>query len=294
MADFGSLITAMVTPFDENLKINWGVLEDLVRDLVEEQKTESIIVSGTTGESPTLSREEKLDLFREVRRLAPPECKVIAGTGTNNGAEVLDLSKRAEDCGVDGLMIVTPYYNKPPQDALIAHYHSIAASVSLPIMIYNVPGRTGCDIDREALQELSSVSNIVALKEASGDLNKISWLKKEAGDNLKIYSGNDDQTLPLLALGGEGVVSVASHVTGRKIREMIKNFKQGDHEKALKLHHEMYPIFKVMFLVTNPIPVKASVQMRGIDVGGVRPPLVPLKEAERKRISDVLQENGIL
>ncbi|NWL86448.1 MULTISPECIES: 4-hydroxy-tetrahydrodipicolinate synthase [unclassified Paenibacillus] len=285
--DFGRLITAMVTPFDEQNRIHWGETARLIDYLIEEQKSDSLVVCGTTGESPTLTDEEKLELFRFTVEHVAGRCKVIAGTGSNNTAHTIELSKEAEKLGVDGLLLVAPYYNKPSQEGLYQHFSAIANSVSLPAVLYNIPGRTGISISAETTLRLAQIPNIVATKECA-PLDQVAEIASGAPAGFIVYSGDDAAALPALAVGAYGVVSVASHIVGSPMKEMITGFLAGQVEEAAKLHQRLLPVFKGLFECPNPVAVKYALNLRGYLVGSVRLPLIPPTEAEAERIRELL------
>lgn len=286
--DFGRLLTAMVTPFDEQLQIDWPTVDLLVDHLIG-TGTEAIVVAGTTGESPTLSKEEKVELFRRVKERAGGRAYVIAGTGGNNTKESISLTKKAEEAGVDGIMLVVPYYNKPSQEGLYRHFRSIAEETSLPIMLYNIPGRSGINMNEQTVIRLSEIKNMTAVKEASGNLSQIAKIIEGTPDDFLLYSGDDSTLLPIMSVGGHGVVSVASHIIGLKIRKMIDAFLAGDVNEAAKLHRRYLKVFEGLFFTSNPAPVKAALEIEGLPVGGVRLPLVPLTEEEKERVKAFLQ-----
>lgn len=271
------MVTAMVTPFNNELKIDCGRLEKVVDHLIQTGTT-AIAVAGTTGESPTLSHDEKVDLFKKVVEFADGRAKVIAGTGTNNTAASVELSKEAEQCGVDGLLVVAPYYNRPSQEGLYRHFKTIAEATGLPNMLYNIPGRSSVNIDVETQFRLAEVPNIVATKEAAGDFNQVLKLLANKPDGFTVYTGDDKTLLPFLALGGYGVVSVAAHVVGLEIRELIDAFLDGRHDAAIALHNKLLPIFEGLFKLPSPAPVKAALDLVGVPAGGVRLPLVEADE----------------
>jgi len=256
--------------------------------------TDAIVVGGTTGESATLAEEEKIELFSAIVVAVKGKAKVLAGTGSNNTIQAVRLTKIAENCGVDGIMLVVPYYNKPPQDGLFRHFSAIAAQTALPVMVYNVPGRTVVNMTAETTLRLAQISNIVAVKEASGDLEQIARIRAGAPEDFAVYSGDDSMTLPVLAVGGIGVVSVVSHIAGREIKQMITAFKNGDTEAALKTHLKLLPLVKAMFITTSPTPLKGAMNMLGHNLGPVRLPLVELTENQNKEIANVLTELGYL
>ena len=287
MISFGKVITAMVTPFDHKGNIDLAKTTQLVNYLIE-NGTDSIVVSGATGEAPTLSTEEKLALFQHVVKVANTRVKVIAGTGSNNTYASIELSKKAEKIGVDGLLLVAPYYNKPNQQGLYEHFKAIAESTELPIMLYNIPGRTAVTIATDTIVKLSAIPNIVALKESTGDLAAATSIIANTDESFKLYSGDDYLTLPMLAIGATGVVSVSSHIIGNEMQEMIKAYQSGETEKAALMHQRLLPVMNGMFIAPNPTPVKTALQMKGIDVGSVRLPLVPLTGQERENLSTIV------
>lgn len=284
MVLFGRVSTAMVTPFDNKGHIDFPKTTQLINHLIE-NGTDSLVVAGTTGESPTLTKEEKLALFKHAVKAADKRVPVIAGTGSNNTYESIELTKKAEQIGVDAIMIVAPYYNKPNQEGLYRHFKAIAESTSLPVMVYNIPGRSSVNILPETIIRLSKISNIAAVKEASGDLNAMAKIIANTDDDFMLYSGDDGLTLPCMAIGGTGIVSVASHVIGNEIQEMITAYLNGENEKAAKIHQKILPIMEGLFAAPSPVPVKTALQLKGLDVGSVRLPMVPLTEQERSAVA---------
>lgn len=287
--NFGSVITAMVTPFDHQGKINYSATTELIEHLID-TGTEGLIIAGTTGESPTLTNEEKLALFSHVIRVVDQRIPVIAGTGNNDTRASIALTKEAEKLGVDGIMLVTPYYNRPNQRGLYEHFSAIAKETNLPVMLYNIPGRSAINMTVETVVALSKIDNIVSIKEASADLDQISKIIEQTSKDFTLYSGDDSLTLPVLAVGGVGVVSVASHVIGEKMSSIVQQYKSGQIEEAAVIHREVLPIIKELFKVPSPAPVKAALNEQGISVGSVRLPLVGLTEEEGQQLKDVLQE----
>lgn len=287
--DFGRLITAMVTPFDQRLRIDWDRTAQLIDYLIEEQQTDGIVVCGTTGESATLSDEEKIQLIEFAVKHANGRCRVIAGTGSNNTEHSIELSRKAEALGADGLLLVTPYYNRPSQEGLFRHFEAVAKSVSLPVVLYNVPKRTGVQLSAETTIRLAEIPNIVATKESSGDLESISRIVAHTPDHFRVYSGDDSMTLPIMAVGGYGIVSVASHVIGKEIKRMIEAFVIGNHDEAARIHGKLLPVFTGLFIAPNPVPVKYALSLHGMDVGGVRLPLIPANEQEQEQIRALFQ-----
>ena len=270
--------TAISTPFDEN-SVNLKEFERLIEDQIQ-NKVDAIIVCGTTGESSTMTTEEKKLTIECAVKVSNGRVPIIAGTGGNNTKQVIENSKLAESLGVDGLLIVTPYYNKCTQAGLIEHYRIIANSVTLPIILYSVQSRTGVNIEPKTCLELSKIENIVAIKEASGNLSQVAEIAHLCGDNLHIYSGNDDQVLPVLSLGGLGVISVLSNVKPEYTHNMVQNFFDGNIEEATKMQLNALPLIKALFAEVNPIPVKAALNMQGYNFGIPRLPLTPMSEGK--------------
>jgi 4-hydroxy-tetrahydrodipicolinate synthase len=291
MVEWGRLITAMVTPFDENLKVDYDKAVEIARYLVKEGST-ALVVGGTTGEAPTLTDEEKLELFKVLKEKV--DVPIIAGVGTNSTEKTIKLNKRVMECGVDGIMAVVPYYNKPNQEGIYRHFKAIAENVNLPVMLYNVPGRTGANMAFETVIRLSKISNIVALKEAGGDLDQAGRVLRGVDRDFKVYSGDDSLTLPMLSIGCYGVVSVASHVVGRKMREMIDSYLAGRVDEAAQIHLSLLPIFRDLFITANPIPVKAALRLAGYDPGSLRLPLVEADEKVVEVLKNDLKELGII
>lgn len=284
MVLFGRVSTAMVTPFDHKGHIDFPKTTQLINHLIE-NGTDSLVIAGTTGESPTLTKEEKLALFKHAVKVADKRVPVIAGTGSNNTYESIELTKKAEQIGVDAIMIVAPYYNKPNQEGLYQHFKAIAENTSLPVMVYNIPGRSSVNILPETIIRLSEIPNIAAVKEASGDLNAMAKIIANTDEDFMLYSGDDGLTLPCMAIGGTGIVSVASHVIGNEMQEMITAYLNGENEKAAKIHQKILPIMEGLFAAPSPVPVKTALQLRGLDVGSVRLPMVPLTEQERGAVA---------
>jgi len=282
---FGRLITAMITPFTRDQQIDWPRVEECIERLIE-TGSDAIVVSGTTAESPTLTHDEKLELFRFALQKVNGRAKVIAGTGSNSTQATVQLTKEAEEIGVDGVMIVAPYYNKPSQEGLYHHFKTVAESVKLPVMVYNVPGRTSVNLSVETMARLAEIENVVAFKEASGDLNQISQLVAAIPQGTVVYSGDDALTLPILSVGGVGVVSVASHLVGREMKAMIEAFFAGDHAQAARIHQELLPIFNGLFMTTSPVPLKYAMASKGWCEPTVRLPLVEMSEEEKAKADE--------
>ncbi|MDX8046215.1 4-hydroxy-tetrahydrodipicolinate synthase [Gracilibacillus sp. S3-1-1] len=277
--NFGRVLTAMVTPFNEKNAIDYDKTEQLINHLLQ-NGTDALVVAGTTGESPTLSKEEKLSLLQFTVKTVNGRVPVIAGTGSNNTQESMEMTKKAETIGVDAVMLVAPYYNKPSQEGLYLHFKTIAASTSLPVMLYNIPGRSSVAINPETIIKLAQIENIVAVKEASGDLDGMTRIIHETDSNFSLYSGDDTLTLPAVAIGAHGIVSVSSHIVGSEMNEMITAYTLGNVARAQELHQYLHPIMQAMFMAPSPAPVKAALSMNGMDVGSLRLPLVPLNEEE--------------
>lgn len=286
--DAGEVITAMVTPFNKNKEVDYDKVEKLAKHLVE-NGTDTILVAGTTGECPTLTHEEEVEILSTVKRAVENKVKVIFGAGSNSTETAVKMSKIAEKEGADAILSVVPYYNKPSQAGMIAHFSAIAECTKLPIIIYNIPGRTGVDMAVETVAELANkYSNIVALKQSFGNLDAISELKIACPEDFMIYSGDDSLTLPMLSLGADGVISVASHIYGNEIKSMIHNFKSAQVHAAKNMHLKLYPIFKKLFMAPNPVPVKAALAKSGIIESYVRLPLVELTESQKTELFETL------
>lgn len=293
MMHFGHVITAMATPFDREGRVNFPRAAELARRLVE-RGSDGLVIAGTTGESPTLADEEKVALFRTVKEAVGAQAKVIAGTGTYDTAHSIHLTAEAEKAGADGILLVNPYYNRPSQDGLYAHFRAIADSTRLPVILYNIPGRTGVNCLPETVARLADVPNIVGIKEATGSLEQASDVRKRTPPDFLIYSGDDSLTLPMLAVGGTGVISVASHLVGTEIGQMIRAFQAGDVRAALVLHLRLWGLFKVLFITTNPVPLKAALALAGFDVGKPRLPLVEATPKEQEQVRAVLQDLNLV
>lgn len=292
MGRFGTVITAMVTPFDKNLKIDFDKAQELANFLIN-NGSNSLVVGGTTGESPTLSTQEKKDLFKTVKEAVEKKASVIAGTGSNSTANSIEVTKIAETTGVDAVMLVTPYYNKPPQEGLYKHFSMVASQTSLPVVLYNVPSRTACNLEADtALQLATEHQNIIALKEAGSDVAQISKIIDEAPSGFEVYCGQDEWNLMMLSLGCCGFISVASHIVGNQIKEMAECFFSGNTKKALDIHNRLMPVYKILFKTTNPIMVKAAVNHLGIDTGAPRPPLIEATSEQVAVLKKVL--NSVL
>lgn len=293
MAIFKGAGVAIVTPMFEDGSVNYDKLAEILEEQIA-QETDAIIICGTTGESATMSEKEHSEVIKFAVDTVAKRIPVVAGTGSNCTKTAIELSKQAETDGADALLLVTPYYNKATQNGLIAHYTAIAKSVSLPIILYNVPSRTGCNILPETAAYLGrNVENIVAIKEASGNISQVAKLKALAGDSLDIYSGNDDQVIPLLSLGGIGVISVLSNVAPKFTHDMVMKYLDGDREAALEMQLKALPLIDALFCEVNPIPVKAAMNLMGKGVGPLRAPLTVMEETHQQKLAQTMKEFGI-
>lgn len=317
MRDLGQLITAMVTPFDKNLEVDYRQAERLASRLAD-NGTDSLLVAGTTGESPTLTHDEKIRLFQTVKEAVGNRVPIIAGTGTNCTGTTIEFTREVEKIGVDAVLVVTPYYNKPPQEAIYQHFKQVAQSTSLPVIVYNIPGRTGVNITPETMQRLAEINNIIADKEAAGSVEQCSQMVMATGampafnryrpvavcagchseslppeESFSVYCGDDSLTLPMMSVGAVGVISVASHVAGPQMKEMINNFFRGEIGQALKMHNRLMPIFKGLFATSNPILVKSAIKILGFDTGGLRAPMISATPEQEKALEKIMRETGI-
>ena len=293
MGDFGTIVTAMITPFKTDGSINYDVVAKLADYLVN-NGTDTLVVCGTTGESPTLTWDEEYQLFVEVLQTVSGKAKVIAGCGSNNTKEAIAATQKAAKIGVHGCLQVVPYYNKPPQAGLYHHFEAIASSSALPVLLYNVPSRTGQNLEPETVARLAKVKNIIGIKEASGNLDQASEIRRLTPPEFQIYSGDDSLTLPLLAVGAKGVVSVASHLVGTQLQQMIQAYSSGQVQQAREIHLRLFPLFKALFVTTNPIPVKAALKLCGWQVGSSRPPLCDTSEEINQKLEVVLKELDLI
>ncbi|MBC5797947.1 MAG: 4-hydroxy-tetrahydrodipicolinate synthase [Sphaerospermopsis kisseleviana] len=294
MVDFGTVITAMITPFKADGSVNYEVAGKLAANLVD-NGTDTLVICGTTGESPTLSWDEEYQLFVEVLQSVAGKAKVIAGCGSNSTKEAIAATEKAARIGVHGSLQVVPYYNKPPQAGLYKHFQAIAqACPDLPMLLYNIPGRTGQNLSPETVVQLAQIDNIVGIKEASGNLDQASEIRRLTPQEFQIYAGDDSLTLPMLAVGAKGVVSVASHLVGNQLKQMIESFNVGNIQIATEIHLQLFPLFKALFLTTNPIPVKQALKLQGWNVGSVRPPLCEADAEICQKLEDVLHKLGLI
>lgn len=288
----GRLLTAMVTPFDSQGKVDYQQARNLAQALLN-SGSDGLVLSGTTGESPTLNFEEKLRLFTEVKSAIANRGTIVAGTGTYNTRESQELTKEAEKVGVDACVLVVPYYNRPPQQGLFEHFNAIARATTLPCILYNVPSRTGTNLAADTVIKLSQIDNIIGVKEASGNLRQIAEIIQGAKDDFLVYSGNDSDTLPILTLGGYGVVSVTSHLVGIQIKDMMEKFLNGETQEAASIHRHLLPLINALFVVTNPMPVKYALNYLGFPVGKPRLPLIEPDEKSAKIVRAALKNYKI-
>lgn len=293
MATFGHLLTAMITPFDRELQVDLPQAGILAQRLVE-SGSDGLVVAGTAGESPTLTTREKLALFRVVVEAVGGRAAVIAGTGTQSTQETVELTRQAELTGVDGIMLVAPYYNKPPQDGLFLHFSTAARATRLPVMLHNIPSRTGVNIAPETLARLAEIENIKAVEEGGGNIAQAAEYRARTPRHFQVYSGDDALTLPIMAVGGAGTVSVASHLVGRRIKEMVEAAAAGKLEPATRINQELTPLFRALSATTSPIMVKAALNMLGHKVGGLRPPLLEANEGEIELLRSCLKQLGLI
>ncbi|CEJ43840.1 4-hydroxy-tetrahydrodipicolinate synthase [Umezakia ovalisporum] len=290
MGEFGRVLTAMITPFKADGSVNYDVAAELAAHLAN-NGTDTLVVCGTTGESPTLTWEEEYQLFVEVLQSVAGKAKVIAGCGSNSTKEAITATEKAAKIGVHGSLQVVPYYNKPPQAGLYQHFQAIAqACPELPLLLYNVPGRTGQNLSPETVARLAEINNIIGIKEASGNLDQASEIRRLTPKEFQIYSGDDSLTLPLLAIGATGVVSVASHLVGNQLQQMIQAFSAGGIAIASQIHLQLFPLFKALFLTTNPIPVKQALKLKGWEVGSTRLPLCKADSDVTDKLKAVLEK----
>ena len=288
--DAGEVITAMVTPFDSKRGIDYNKAEELAQYLMS-HGSDAILVAGTTGEGPTLTHEEEFELLSTVKRAVANKCRVIMNAGSNSTQTAVNSAKWAQKEDVDAILSVVPYYNTPSQEGMIEHFSAVAEAVDLPIIIYNIPGRTGVNMLPETVAKLAEkYKNIVAIKQSFGDMDAITEMKLCCPEDFSVYSGDDSLTLPMMALGARGVISVASHIFGSEMKSMIRNYKSGEFLAALNMHKKLYPAFRKLFMAPNPVPVKAVLEHEGIINDYVRRPLVELTDAQKKELFKVIDK----
>ena len=283
---FTGACTALVTPFLDD-HVNYPMMERLLQRQLD-AGIEAVVICGTTGEAPTLSDNEKLELFTRAKKFVGDRCKIIAGTGSNSTLHTVELSKAAEQCGADALLVVSPYYNKATPDGLIAHYIAAAQSVEIPLILYNVPSRTGLDIPISVYQTLAAVSNIAGVKEACSDITKTTKILRSCGSDLTVWSGNDDMTVPMMALGAKGIISVVSNIAPLETQAMARAALAGDFDTAASIQIELQPLIELLFSEVNPIPVKAAMKLIGFDCGTCRLPLSPMSEEKYNKLKRML------
>jgi len=290
---FGKLITAMVTPFKEDGSVDYDEAVKIACHLAD-NGTDTVLLTGTTGECPTLSHDEEFELYTKVKKGLGSKAKVIAGTGSNCTKTAIASTKKAEEIGVDGALIVVPYYNKPSQEGMYQHFKAVSEAVSIPLMIYNIPGRTSKNMEPETVARLAELDNYIAIKEAAGDLKQFETIVKATPKNFHAYSGDDGLTFDTMKLGGVGVVSVASHLVGKDIKRMINAIDEEKLDEAEEINNKLTELFETMFITTNPVPVKGAMNMLGFKCGKPRLPLVDLTKEEGKIVQEVLKKYGLL
>ena len=286
---FGRVLTAMVTPFTDNGEVDYAELKRLAVHLLD-NGNDSLLVCGTTAETPTLTHDEKLNIVKAVKEAVGDRAPILVGTGTNNTLTTIEATKEMETAGADGVLVVAPYYNKPSQEGLYQHFKAVAEATSLPVVLYNIPGRCGINMSPELIARLSKVPNIVAVKEAGGSIEQVSQIKQLVDDDFIIYSGDDSLTLPMMAVGGYGIISVAGHVIGKEIHAMVDAYAEGRVAEAAEWHKKLYPMFKNLFITSNPVPVKYALSQVGIGNGKVRLPLVEANDAEKAAVLKTMKD----
>ena len=286
---FGEILTAMVTPFNSSGEVDYDLAVRLANYLID-NGSDGIVLCGTTGESPTLTWKEQHELFLAIKNSLNKRAKILIGTGSNSTLEAIEATKQASKSGADGALVVVPYYNKPPQEGLYEHFSLVAqAAPDIPLMLYNIPGRTGCNLLPTTVKKLMKYSNIVSIKAASGRIEEVTELRALCGSEFAVYSGDDALLLPMLSVGAIGVVSVASHIVGLQLREMISSFQNGNLIKALEIHEKLQDLFKALFETTNPIPIKAALVLLGWNVGSPRPPLTKLNHEKTQNLREIIK-----
>ena len=294
MLTFGNVITAMITPFHEDESVNYEGAVKLAQYYCE-NGSDGILVAGTTGEGATMTEDEKLKLFTDISAAVGDKVMVMANVGTNNTAQTIEFMKKAEKTGVDCFLAIVPYYNKPNQDGCYAHFAALAKATDMPILIYNVPGRTGGKIEAATVVKLAhDFKNIVGIKEASGDLNAATTIARDTDDDFYVYSGEDNLTLPILSVGGCGVISVASHIIGKEMNEMVQAYKDGDIKKAMELHQKYLPVMTGIFCTVNPTPIKACCNMLGLPAGAFRLPMVDASPKVKEFLTQMMKDAGVM
>ena len=291
---FGKMLTAMVTPFDKDGEVDYDLAVKLANYIID-NGSDGLVLCATTGESPTLTWKEQHDLFLVIKNSLSTKAKILIGTGSNSTSEAIEATKQAYKSGADGALVVVPYYNKPPQEGLYEHFSMIAkAAPDLPLMLYNIPGRTGCHLLPNTVKKLMKCSNIVSIKAASGRIEEVTELRAICGSEFAIYSGDDSLLLPMLSVGAVGVVSVASHIVGLQLKEMILSFQNGNVTKSLEIHEKLQDLFKALFETTNPIPIKAALTLLGWDVGSPRLPLTKLNHERTQKLLQIIKNLSLI
>ncbi len=287
---FGKILTAMVTPFDQDGAVDYDLAIKLANYIID-NGSDGLVLCGTTGESPTLTWNEQHDLFLAIKNSLSTKAYILVGTGSNSTSEAIEATKQACKSGADGALVVVPYYNKPPQEGLYEHFNMVAkAAPDIPLMLYNIPGRTGCNLLPNTVKKLMKCSNIVSIKAASGRIEEVTELRAKCGSEFAIYSGDDSLLLPMLSVGAVGVVSVASHIVGLQLKEMILSFQNGHISKALAIHEKLQDLFNALFETTNPIPIKAALTLLGWNVGSPRYPLTKLNDEKTKNLLEIINK----
>ena len=290
---FGRVLTAMVTPFTDNGEVDYAEVKRLAVHLME-NGNDSILACGTTAETPTLTHDEKLNVVKAIKEAVGPNVPVLVGCGGNDTASTIEAAKEMEAAGADGLLVVAPYYNKPSQEGMYQHFEAVAEVTSLPVVLYNIPGRCGVNMTPELIARLAQIPNIVAVKEAGGSIEQVSQIKQLVEDDFIIYSGDDSLTLPMMAVGGYGVISVAAHVIGKEIHAMVDAYVDGRVAEAMEWHKKLYPMFKNLFITSNPVPVKYALSQIGFGNGKVRLPLVEANDAEKAVVHGTMEKLGLV
>ncbi|MBR5122352.1 MAG: 4-hydroxy-tetrahydrodipicolinate synthase [Anaerotignum sp.] len=293
MSIFTGAGTALVTPMNADGSVNFAKMKELIEFQIE-NSIDALIICGTTGEASTMSDEVQVECVRFAKEVAAGRCPIIAGAGSNDTAHCIELAQACEKAGADGVLLVTPYYNKATQKGLIMHYTAIANTINIPIILYNVPGRTGCNLAPKTVAELAKVENIVAVKEASGNLSQVAEIAALCGPDFDIYSGNDDQILPVLSLGGKGVISVLSNVAPKETHDMVMNYLNGDTKSATKLQLDAIELINALFCEVNPIPVKAALNLMGYEVGSCKLPLCDMEPKNLETLRTAMANYGLL
>lgn len=291
--EFGRYLSVMVTPFNEDMSVNYDAAKQLARHLVN-SGIEGLILGATGGESSTLTLEERIELTRVIKNDIGQNIPVIVGTGNNNTRDSIRITQKIEKAGADGVLLITPYYNKPTQEGAFRHFEAIAASTKLPVLLYNVPGRTGVNLLPSTIERLANIPNIIGMKETSGSMDQLTELLRRVSPEFHVYTGDDNLAIPSLSIGAYGLITVVGQIAGKEIKEMLDAFWNKDTDKAAYLHRRLFPLFDVMFIVANPVPVKIALRMMGFDVGPFRLPLVPPSKSQTEQIAKVMKDLGYI